>query len=556
MFGDKLSPGIMHWSSETVVCVLPPSEISGMVRVTIKGLNLATQWFRYVDDSEQQLLRTALMILGNKMTGGYEDPTEFARRIIKESSSCYPSPGADMSGVEGSSNRGMDSFEGNLLKLMELMDLSNSTRKPRLNLRRRTTGQTMLHLACKMGLHRFVAGLLARGANPDPRDNGGYTALHMASISNHSQIVRLLIAHGADPTLRTLTGLTAADVAKSTEILRIIHRCEQHRRTQSGSSLHSRVNSSTSLKSLRAPMALSQVVVDSSSDDAGPEEESSEDYSEAYSSDLQESGVGEQLELRLRSGKSAVNTPARARSPARPRRRGTDATGALMAAIREQVAAQFQQLQQRMGPHLQNLPQLPQLPQFPQFSQLPTFPQMPNMPPLPENAVLQRLATMIGGTPRPGAGEDEPLNKGLESAWQYLSPFAPKTAATPPPAYDELFPQQQGDLDTKRASAAQAAVDAAADAKCAALFDQAETLASTSAAAAAASVEDGDEDSEGQEIPALLQIGRKDAITREQQATLRRAHAQNLKKLSWDRNLFFIWVCFILVVVFGGVVTV
>jgi hypothetical protein len=58
-------------------------------------------------------------------------------------------------------------------------------------------------------------------------------------------------------------------------------------------------------------------------------------------------------------------------------------------------------------------------------------------------------------------------------------------------------------------------------------------------------VEDRDEDSEGQEIPALLQIGRKDAITREQQATLRRAHAQNLKKLSWDRNLFFIWVCFI-----------
>ncbi len=87
-----------------------------MVPVTIKGLNVAPQWFRYVDNSEQQLLRTALMILGNKMTGGYEDPTEFSRRIIKESSSCYPSPGAEISGVEGSSNRGMGSFEGHLLK--------------------------------------------------------------------------------------------------------------------------------------------------------------------------------------------------------------------------------------------------------------------------------------------------------------------------------------------------------------------------------------------------------------------------------------------------------
>ncbi len=90
------------------------------------------------------------MILSNKMTSGYKNPTEFARRIIKESSSCYPSPGAKMSGVEGFSNGGIGSFEGHLLKLIELMDLSNSTRKPRLNLRRKATGQTMFHLACKM----------------------------------------------------------------------------------------------------------------------------------------------------------------------------------------------------------------------------------------------------------------------------------------------------------------------------------------------------------------------------------------------------------------------
>jgi hypothetical protein len=145
----------------------------------------------------------------------------------------------------------------------------------------------------------------------------------------------------------------------------------------------------------------------------------------------------------------------------------------------------------------------------------------------------------------------------LPDAWQYLASFSNK-AATPPPAYDELFPQQQQQqqdglgLETKRSSAAQAAADAAADAKCAALFDQrgTETLASTSAGTAATSTtieqEDRGDESEGsQEIPALLQIGRKDAITQEQQATLRRAHAQKMKKLSWDRNLFFIWVCFL-----------
>ncbi|KAK4240300.1 hypothetical protein C8A03DRAFT_13352 [Achaetomium macrosporum] len=563
MFGDKQAPGTACWSSESLVCLLPPSEMAGMVPVTLKhqngqALNLTPHFFRYVDDSEQQLLRTALMILGNKMTGGYEDVADFARRIIQEAGSSYPSPGGDMSGADGSSNRAMDSFEGNLLRLLELMDLSNSTRKPRLNLRR-STGQTMLHLACKMGLHRFVAGLLARGASPDPRDKGGYTALHMASMHNHTEIVRLLIAHGADPTLRTLSGLTAADLAKSADVVRIIQHYKQHRRSQSGSSSHSRVTSTVSLQSLRAQASLSQAVEDTSSDEPRSEEESSGECSEPPVSDASdELGEDEQIELRVRRRKSAANTPARRRSPSHARRRGTDATGALglptaaMAAIKEQVAAQFQQLQQMMGPHLQYLPQLPQ---FPQFSQLPNFPQMPNMPPLPEYQVLQRLATMIGAA-KPGTGEDEPSNKEQGSAWHYPSPFSTK-AATPPPAYDEIFPQQQqgDDLDTKKTSAAQAAVDAVADAKCAALFDQPESPASANSQTTVAvgsetnTAEDKSEDSEGQEIPALLQIGRKDAITHEQQATLRRAHAQKMKKLSWDRNLFFIWIPLLILMV-------
>ncbi len=87
-----------------------------------------------------------------------------------------------------------------------------------------------------------------------------------------------------------------------------------------------------------------------------------------------------------------------------------------------------------------------------------------------------------------------------------------------------------------------------ADTKCAALFDQAESSVTTSAGAATvggatATVEDKGEESEGQEIPVLLQIGRKDSITQEQKATLRRIYARNLERLSWDRYLFFIWVC-------------
>lgn len=554
MFGDKQSPATTFWSSESLVCLLPPSDLAGMVPVTLRGhsvqfQNTAPQLFRYVDDSEQQLLRTALMILGNKMTGGYEDVAEFARRIIKEAAHCYPSPNGEMAGGDASSSRAMDSMEGSfenrLLSVLELIDLSNTSRKPRLNLRR-STGQTMLHLACRLGLHRFVAGLLARGVHADLRDKGGYTALHFACLGNHPEIARLLIAHGADPTLRTLSGLTAADVATSPTVVRIIHRFEQHRRSQSGSVPHSRASSVISFKSIRAQVR-SQAVSEASSEEESSGEESPE-YSEGAFSEMADEAEGLELSgARMRRRKSSPNTPRRERSPSRPRRSDSFGAGALgspstaMLAFKEQVTAQLQQLQQMLvTPRLQYLPQfpqLPQLPQFPQFPQFPHFPQMPNMPPLPDYqaAVLQRLAAMvpnIGGA-RPESANGQPPAKDQENRWWYPSP---SSIIPPPPAYSDLFPQEA--LDTKQASAAGAAADAEADAKCAALYDQPE---SSSASAERPGDVVSDEDSV-QDIPALLQIGRKDAITREQQATLRRAHAANMKKQPWDRNLFLVWV--------------
>jgi len=92
--------------------------------------------------------------------------------------------------------------------------------KAGVNLRRRSTGQTMLHLACALGLHRFVAGLLARSVNTDVRDNGGYTALHLAPLNNQPEIVRRLICAGADPTIRALSSLTAAEVAERSREVR------------------------------------------------------------------------------------------------------------------------------------------------------------------------------------------------------------------------------------------------------------------------------------------------------------------------------------------------
>ncbi len=99
-----------------------------------------------------------------------------------------------------------------------------------------------------------MAGLLARGAHTDVRDNGGYTPMHLAALNSQPEIVRRLLCAGADPTIRTLSGQTAAEVAEgSQEVLHAMKRLERHARSRSGVSLHSRASSATSLKSLWEP---------------------------------------------------------------------------------------------------------------------------------------------------------------------------------------------------------------------------------------------------------------------------------------------------------------
>jgi uncharacterized protein len=61
--------------------------------------------------------------------------------------------------------------------------------------------------------HASVRALLAAGADPNVRQQGGYTPLHSAAHSDDAELVRLLLAHGADPALTADDGRTAADMA-------------------------------------------------------------------------------------------------------------------------------------------------------------------------------------------------------------------------------------------------------------------------------------------------------------------------------------------------------
>jgi hypothetical protein len=532
MFGDSKATTTTFWGETSLVCLLPPSAFAGTVPVTFKHQHQQQQmqpyptppipkqqaFFKYVDDDEQQIIRTALSVLGHKMTGKMEDVRDLARRIVGDGPSSWGSSTSPTGGAGGSSSVGgfnaatfgVD-VEATLLRCLDLIDLDDSPNMPRLNMRR-ASGQTMLHLACSLGLHRFVAALLARGANPEPRDKGGFTPMHFAALHNHPQIVRRLMLSGADPTVRSLQGYTPSDMARSEEVLRAARRIEHHTRTRSGGSLRSRTSSATSLRSLWEPASSPPPL------DHAPSDESSEDDGEYEDEDADAANDGAfwmRSTRRPSSQKPRSPSLVPEKDPALdlPTPGGLASPTAAMMAFRDQLAAQIQHLQQTMHLNLPNLPQMPTLPMMPTLPDYQAY--------LPTNPMVRRISNLVNNNRPDGAAN------GDYRWWDLFSGTVPAA----PPAYEDIFPQ--GDVDAKRASAAQAAADTVADNKCAEIFDQAEQAESSTMA---------------QKIPVVVgtvRIGQKHTITREQQDELRLAHAEKVKKLRSDRNLFFIWVCFV-----------
>ncbi|KAI1805735.1 hypothetical protein F4811DRAFT_560948 [Daldinia bambusicola] len=556
MFGEQRAATTTYWGETSLVCLLPPSPNAGIVPVSIRQPGVAPQLsfnsnqqplFRYVDDDEHRLIRTALTVLGNKLGNKMADVADIARNIIygpAGGGAWGPSPGAGGQTPNTNFNNLeqdlSESVEKGLLRILELIDLDDSANKAKINLRR-ASGQTMLHLACSIGLVRFVAGLLSRGANVGVRDKGGFTPLHMAAMNGHQEIVRRLIMRGADPNMRSLSGLTPADVARSNDVLRVLRQIENHSRSRSNGSFHSRANSASSLRSLWDP---SSMIPASREEFMLESQSSSEDSSDDYEdSDDDDSDDHDDSSLQNNENEETADW-SNVRRPSFPHYvpphepTSTDAppatTTAAMTALREQFTAQFQQLQHSMTMHFQNLPHV-QMPQMPALSPINVLPDYHAY--LYATPVMQRISSLVPNIrgQRSESGDDEP-QRDADSKWWDLSRFGAKE--NPPPAYNSIFPESN--VDVKQATAATAAAEAIADEKCAALYDQATSTSSQTKEAP-----------ETQEVPALLEIGHKHSITKEQQEHLQRAHAQRLKTGSSDKMLWFVWIP-ILVFILGA----
>jgi len=84
-------------------------------------------------------------------------------------------------------------------------------------------GVTALYVACGNGRHEFAKELIKMGAKVNiPRKSNGDTALHAAAKGDHETCVRLLLSKGANPMLRDKSGQSPMDVAASRQIKLLI----------------------------------------------------------------------------------------------------------------------------------------------------------------------------------------------------------------------------------------------------------------------------------------------------------------------------------------------
>lgn len=235
MFGDTEATTTTFWGEKCLNCITPPAIQAGSVAVVFKyehhqysSMQHQSQsrhtFFNYLDDREVEMYRLALKTVGKQMQHPTEDPYSAAQQLLRgPSPSFWPSTQGGYGGggvnqrqaqysAPGAINLAV--LESNMLTFLDHLDLGGIARPSRLNTIRHT-GVTLLHLASSLGLTRFVAGLLSRGANPDAMDKNGNTPLHLATMNGHLNIIHRLRLAGADHKLRSIRGFIPADLALS-----------------------------------------------------------------------------------------------------------------------------------------------------------------------------------------------------------------------------------------------------------------------------------------------------------------------------------------------------
>lgn len=416
-FGEQPATGLTFYGDQSLLCVTPPGRL-GAVHVTIVQAGNMPQYsasqgsrpiFNY-KNSNERMMEMALRFLSQQHTGNANGWYQMAQHSATQFMSQNVSRAGVGSGYDGGGNMlssGPALLEESILRIFDAVDMSESLQLPLYDMASED-GETMLTMAASNGLHRVVAALLARGANPDIRDGSGYTALLHAALQGQLKTFQLLLVKGADPAIRCLSGFTVLDVAP------------EDTRDAFGQILLNTPRTRPQLPSRRSTASssssLSWDISSASYYESEIDAKSSQQHLSAPASRRQ----SEQLSSAPKSSCEQHIVEASA---------DPSSAAASMYAWRDALAAQIQHFQSNVQSHM---------PQFPL--------QLPPLPTLPEDSAFgRRISSMMPG--------------------RACSPPPNVDACPPPPAYSELFPEESS-KGTELSDGQEAPTDKLADVKC------------------------------------------------------------------------------------------
>lgn len=437
LFADAVATRTIVMNSQTLVCTIPPSYQAGFVQLSLRGLEQPDPqvWFRYNDTDEADLMKLALAVLHHRNTGKLAHAGDIARSIIggQQSQDNQQNPngtnGTDHS--HNSETAAMD-LELSVLGVIDLIDQTDSAVTPFYSLSQ-NGGQTMLHLSASLGYHRLVAGLLARGMNPDLRDRNGLSAMHMACFHGHTKVIRKLLSAGADSTLRSWLGLTPTDMATTLTVRQLLSSTRSHTRSRSvGATPISQLSRASSF-ALTNPTWCEPFRDQNLMNNSKASFNNNNTLIESY-----QSRPSTPAEAWVRSRRNSASDPPRYLPvPAIDDPVANNhlvAAAAAMAAARDNFAAQIQYFQQSVQQTLPNL-------------QIPHLPPLPNFEAYQGHPMVRRISSLV-----------------------------PRMNSSPaPPPYEEVFPETMTrNKNVEKASAADSMGDTLTHKKCSTDLDPTE----------------------------------------------------------------------------------
>lgn len=245
-FGPNKALACEFWTSESIVCIVPPSTLEGPVPVYLSHLDHATQpkinesaVFLYNDVADKRILEIALQLVGMRMTGQVQDPKMVALDIVQSngySNNQYMYPGVPTDNYKNClelcmQNDKLDDIdvEEAVIKAIRYATAEEPSHLINISIQD-ISGHTLLHYAIQKGYSKLFAELIDFIYNPQTNilidinicDKGGYTPLHFASLYAQHNMASELLYLGAWPILNNENGDIPIDLTQDELMIEIL----------------------------------------------------------------------------------------------------------------------------------------------------------------------------------------------------------------------------------------------------------------------------------------------------------------------------------------------